>query len=440
MQNEGLDRNLIETSVTDIRRKILAKEIGIRIPTEIAKTHRNLSPGHNTYLATSDENIQRQLDQLVSLHQAPLAGIPISIKDCFDVTGYPTSTGSRFYQEQSGICAADSGVARRVRSVGGIIMGKTHLNQLAYGLTGENLDFGNCLQPANPTWLTGGSSSGAAASILEGSAMCAIGTDTGGSIRFPASLCGLCGFRASLGVGSWEGGKHLAESFDTIGFLFRHLEDALLLGETIFELPTPRTAPRFQKIGVVEGNFLRDAEPEVIAGAAGWSRILEQGGFSLENFAPIDWEEALEVFRPLQASEAAKIHAGNFDKFEPEIGARLEWGASLTQNELDMLRERRDLFVQRMQEIFSLYDLLLLPIAPIARLENGLDHRPARDRILRYTTPVSVAGLPCLALPNRVGGTQLVAPHGADRELLQLAALLRGNDSAQHGTAAASFT
>jgi aspartyl-tRNA(Asn)/glutamyl-tRNA(Gln) amidotransferase subunit A len=243
-----------------------------------------------------------------------------------------------------------------------------------------------------------------------------------------------------LGVGSWEGGKHLAESFDTIGFLFRHLEDALLLGETIFELPTPRTAPRFQKIGVVEGNFLRDAEPEVIAGAAGWSRILEQGGFSLENFAPIDWEEALEVFRPLQASEAAKIHAGNFDKFEPEIGARLEWGASLTQNELDMLRERRDLFVQRMQEIFSLYDLLLLPIAPIARLENGLDHRPARDRVLRYTTPVSVAGLPCLALPNRVGGTQLVAPHGADRELLQLAALLRGNDSAQHGTAAASFT
>jgi len=93
-----------------------------------------------------------------------------------------------------------------------------------------------------------------------------------------------------------------------------------------------------------------------------------------------------------------------------------------------------------MQEIFSLYDLLLLPIAPIARLENGLDHRPARDRVLRYTTPVSVAGLPCLALPNRVGGTQLVAPHGADRELLQLAALLRGNDSAQHGTAAASFT
>jgi len=162
------------------------------------------------------------------------------------------------------------------------------------------------------------------------------------------------------------------------------------------------------------------------------SSVGELGGFGID---PADkrtmWEEALEVFRPLQASEAAKIHEGNFDKFEPEIGARLEWGASLTQNELDMLRERGDLFVQRMQELFSRYDFLLLPTAPIARLENGLDHRPARDRVLRYTTPVSVTGLPCLALPNRVGGTQLVASHGADRELLQLAALLRSNDSAQ---------
>ena len=416
--------NLLEGSITETRRKLLSKEIDPKTLTEIAKTRCNLSPGRNTYIATSDENIDQQLDELSTIDHARLAGIPISVKDCFDVAGYATSSGSRFYQERSGIRTANSAVARQIRSAGGIITGKTHLNQLAYGLTGENRDFGNCLQPAHPAWLTGGSSSGAAASVLEGSAMCAIGTDTGGSIRFPASLCGLCGFRASLGVGSWEGGQHLAQSFDTIGFLFRHLEDALLLGETIFELPRPKTAPRFQRIGIVEGNFVRDAEAEVITGVAGWSQILEQRGFSLENFAPIDWEEALEVFRPLQAAEAAKIHSGNFDKFEPEIGARLEWGTSLTQNELEVLRERRDLFVQRMQELFSGYDFLLLPTAPITRLENGQDHRPARDRVLRYTTPASVAGLPCLALPNRVGGTQLVAAHGADRELLRIAVLL----------------
>lgn len=424
MRDNGLNSHLLEASVTELRQKILTKEIGVRVLTEIASGHRNLSPGRNTYLATNEENIERQLDQLDLSDHASLAGIPISIKDCFDVIGYPTSTGSRFYQERSGICATDSALARQVRSAGGIITGKTHLNQLAYGLTGENQDFGNCLQPANPSWLTGGSSSGAAASILEGSAMCAIGTDTGGSIRFPASLCGLCGFRASLGVGSWEGGYHLAESFDTIGFLFRHLEDALPLGEAIFELPKPKTVPRFKTIGVVDGNFLRDAEPVVLDGVVAWGRLLEQCGFSLERFAPIDWEEAMEIFRPVQAAEAAKQHTGNFNEFEPEIRVRLEWGATLGQSDMDTLRERREVFGLRMQELFARYDFLLLPTAPVSRLENGMDHRPVRDRVLRYTTPVSVAGLPCLALPNRVGGSQLVGPHGSDRELLRLGAAL----------------
>jgi Asp-tRNA(Asn)/Glu-tRNA(Gln) amidotransferase A subunit family amidase len=430
MRDSALHSDIIEASLNEVRRKIVAQEIGLRVPTGIAKEYRNLSPAGNTYLATNEEHIHQQLDQIDSanLRHAPLRGIPISIKDCFDVAGYPTSLGSRFYQERSGVRSADSAVARQVRSAGGIITGKTHLNQLAYGITGENRDFGNCLQKKNPALLTGGSSSGAAASILEGSAMCAIGTDTGGSIRLPASLCGLCGFRASLGVGSWEGGYHLAESFDTIGFLFRHLQDAVLLGEAILGLPRPRTVAHLQAIGVVDGNFLRNAEAEVLMGVEAWSQLLEKRGFSLEKFVPIDWEEALEIFRPIQAFEAARYHAGNFHEFEPEIRARLEWGASLGQSDLDTLRERRELFVLRMQELFSRYDYLLFPTAPIARLENGADNRAARDQILRYTTPVSVAGLPCLALPNRVGGSQLVGPHGSDRELLRIAELLCSND------------
>src|SRR5205823_66012 len=96
--------------------------------------------------------------------------------------------------------------------------------------TGENPDFGDCLQPGKEGALTGGSSSGACASVLEGSAAAAIGTDTGGSVRVPAALCGLAGYRASLGRGDWRGAAHLAESFDTMGWLFRDLEEAPLLG------------------------------------------------------------------------------------------------------------------------------------------------------------------------------------------------------------------
>jgi hypothetical protein len=136
----------------------------------------------------------------------------------------------QFYAARQPAAAADSWVAARLRDAGAVIIGKAHLHQLAYGVTGENRDYGDCLQPADPALLTGGSSSGAAASIQEGSALAAIGTDTGGSVRAPAALCGLTGYRASLGIGDWTGGYHLAPSFDTIGWLCRDLRDLPLLG------------------------------------------------------------------------------------------------------------------------------------------------------------------------------------------------------------------
>ena len=156
----------------------------------------------------------------------------MAVKDCFDVFGYPTTCGSRFYAAQNGIAAEDSFVATRLRRAGAVIMGKTHLHQLAYGITGENSEYGDSLQPSDPALLTGGSSSGSAASVQEGSAIAAIGTDTGGSIRVPAALCGLAGYRSTLGLGgaaAWAGGTHLAASFDTIGWLFRDLRDGPLL-------------------------------------------------------------------------------------------------------------------------------------------------------------------------------------------------------------------
>ena len=121
-------------------------------------------------------------------------------------------------------------MVERLRRLGAVITGKTHLHALAYGITGENPEFGDCIQPGTRDCLTGGSSSGACASVLEGSAIAAIGTDTGGSVRVPAALCGLAGYRASLGRGNWGGGAHLAESFDTLGWLFADLEEAPFLG------------------------------------------------------------------------------------------------------------------------------------------------------------------------------------------------------------------
>ncbi len=146
-----------------------------------------------------------------------LWGVPISVKDCFDLAGSPTTCGVRFYRDLNGTATRDSWLVEQLRAAGAVIVGKTHLHALAYGITGENPEFGDCVQPRDSGALTGGSSSGAVASVQEGSAVAAIGTDTGGSVRAPAALGGLAGYRSTIGRGDWRGGAHLAVSFDTHG-------------------------------------------------------------------------------------------------------------------------------------------------------------------------------------------------------------------------------
>src|SRR5450631_3753535 len=210
---------------------------------ELALANANQNPSRNSYLWSDPEWTRAEaarLDEMPSGEigpfgdgHSPLWGLPVSVKDCFDLAGAPTTCGVRFYRDLNGVAKRDSWLVERLRTAGAVITGKTHLHPLAYGITGENPEFGDCLQPGVEGALTGGSSSGAAASVLEGSAVAAIGTDTGGSIRVPAALCGLAGYRASLGRGDWSGAAHLAPSFDTMGFLFRDLEDAPLLA-TVF--------------------------------------------------------------------------------------------------------------------------------------------------------------------------------------------------------------
>jgi Asp-tRNA(Asn)/Glu-tRNA(Gln) amidotransferase A subunit family amidase len=188
-----------------LRAELIAGRMTPREAMRDALTHANSNAGMNVYLAPDAKRAMREAEDLPSRfggsagaeREKPLLyGLPISLKDCFDLAGFSTSCGSRFYAEQSGIVSTDSAVATRLRAQGARIVGKTNLHQLAYGITGENPEYGDCLQPRDPTRLTGGSSSGAAASVQEGSAVAAIGTDTGGSIRVPAALCGLAGCRS----------------------------------------------------------------------------------------------------------------------------------------------------------------------------------------------------------------------------------------------------
>lgn len=389
----------------------------------------NSNASRNTYISFdrtwTEREAQRQTDRVASGSASlPLCGVPVSLKDCFDLAGFPTSCGSKFYATHRQNASTDSWVAARLRQAGSVITGKSHLHQLAYGITGENRDYGDCLQPTNAALLTGGSSSGAAASIQEGSALAAIGTDTGGSVRGPAALCGLTGYRASLGLGDWSGGDHLAASFDTIGWLCRDLRDLPVLGGTIFDLPPELPSDATLRIGVLTGRLVDACEPDVLHSFTIWQDRLRRVSARLEPLQASFWSDAWDIYAPLQAHEASRLHAGFYHAFDPVISARLEWGASISAEEIQLLRQRHADFRRQHEQIFQRFDFVLAPISPISKLVAGADHTETRARLLRLTTPASLGGNPAVVLPSPECGLQLIAARNDDRRLLRFAAQL----------------
>jgi Asp-tRNA(Asn)/Glu-tRNA(Gln) amidotransferase A subunit family amidase len=418
-----------------LREALFSGAITPRAVAERALSKANSNAGHNVYITRVPDwtlsEAEASAARFATGEKPLLYGLPVSLKDCFDLAGFPTSCGSRYYAETDGLAREDSGVAARLRSQGASIVGKTHMHPLAYGITGENPDYGDCVQPDDPRCLTGGSSSGAAASVQEGSAVAAIGTDTGGSIRVPAALCGLAGYRASIKLahqrGLWRGGAHLAPSFDTLGWLFGDLRDGPLLAEGLFGLPVPMSAETRVRVGCVGAAFLHDCEPGVLAGLERWRERLSERGAEIVAFDASFWEEAMAIYAAIQAHEADAIHSaktrGDFSHFEASIAERLIWGASIAAAEVEQLRRRHAAFRDRMDALLSEHDFVIAPCAPVCRLAAGADHGGSRRAILRYTTPMSLAGVPVITLPGEGGaGVQLVAAGGADARLLSYAA------------------
>lgn len=263
--------------------------------------------------------------------------------------------------------------------------------------------------------------------------MAAIGTDTGGSIRAPAALCGVAGYRSSVTINTeprWRGGYHLAASFDTIGWLYRDLRDGPLLGRALFDLPIS-TAPTIDtlRIGAPDPSLIEDCDADVLETLRAWGSRFGELGASIGNFDARFWLEAMAIYAPIQASEAAALHQGYFEHFEPAIAERLAWGASILPAELAALHRRLVEFRAATDALFESFDYLLFPCAPMSSIAAGADHSATRSRILRYTTPVSLAGLPVVVLPTLrsggpAGGIQLIGPMGSDAALLALSASL----------------
>ncbi len=164
-------------------------------------------------------------------------------------------------------------------------------------------------------------------------------------------------------------------------------------------------------------------------------RELETLGLNARCIDTSWWADSVEIFAPIQASEAARLHAGHYDQVEPIIRDRLKWGASLKPDEVAALRKRQAEFQTRMDDLFATHELVLLPAIPVAKLTAGANQTQTRHRMLRYTAPISLPGAPAIAIPCAHGGMQLAAAREADESLLELAAQI----GAQRKAAPARF-
>jgi len=386
----------------------------------------------------------------------PLHGVPIAFKDNIDVAGMPTTAGSPWMADH--IPRLSAGVAQRLADAGALVLGKANLHEWSQGVTGHNHAFGPARNPFDPSRIAGGSSGGNAVLVGLRATPVAIGTDTGGSVRVPAALCGLVGFRPTIGRWPADGLVPISPSFDTAGVMARSVDDCVLIDSAVTGSPL-RLAPaslRGRRLGLPSTHFWESIDPPVAEAAEACLARLRDAGAVL---VPCALPEAGSLFEqgamsislyeilPALAGYFAR-HGRPFDAHSlskaivsPDVRPlfeRLFGPAAVTpeayHHALHVLRPRLQQVYHHCFERNGV-EALLFPTTPLTAARIGEDEQvllcgqrvPAFSAYIRNTGPASMAGLPALSLPmglTREGlpaGLELTGPAGSDSALLALA-------------------
>lgn len=360
----------------------------------------------------------------------PLAGLTFAAKDIYDVGGVRTGFGSPDWLRTHEPARRTAPAVQMLLDAGAHLLGKTHTEEMAFSLTGENAHYGTPVNPAAPERVPGGSSSGSAAAVAGGLVDFAIGSDTGGSVRAPASFCGIYGIRPTHGRVSLEAACPLAPSFDTCGWFARDAASLARVGEVLLggrankpgrvllaqdavALATPEAQQALRPALARASSVMGDMEPVVVSpeGLNAW----------------------FEVFRVLQFAEIWDTHRAWVTRvkpaFGPVIGQRFEAVAKVTSTEVAQMKPRREEITTRLDRLLADNAVLLLPTVPdIAPLLNCPPGQTAafRERAMGMLCISGLGRLPQVSLPLATLhgcpiGLSLVATRGNDEMLLDLA-------------------
>ncbi len=364
-----------------------------------------------------------------------LHGVPVAVKDLFDVAGWETSACSRMYAGR--IATEDAPVVAALRAAGAVIVGKTNMHELAFGATNDVSSFGPANNPWDPSRMTGGSSGGSAAAVAAGLVPLALGTDTGGSVRIPAALCGVTGLKTTHGLISLTGVVPLALSMDTVGPLTGDALDAALAMKALTGL---EIAWRDDLTGVtvgVAGNRSFDMiDSAVDAAVRDAIRVLEQAGAHVMDTALPDAEQARDTWADIALSEFLDSHPNLDDDLLSE-DLRFLAAAARQVGDGD-LRAARAAMAESgaaWERSFASVDVIAMPSTPVGAPPHfatsveidGAQVAVHGGLLSAKTRQVNVAGVPAISVPcglDRGGmpvGLQLAGAHGSENLLLAIA-------------------
>jgi aspartyl-tRNA(Asn)/glutamyl-tRNA(Gln) amidotransferase subunit A len=348
-----------------------------------------------------------------------LHGIPIALKDLIDVAGKRTTGGSLYWRER--VSAVTATVAQRLADAGMITLGKTHMVEFAFGAWGTNQTMGTPWNPwhLNTPHTPGGSSSGSGVAVGAALAPAAIGSDTGGSVRIPASLCGIVGLKTTVGRVSNFGTLALSETLDTLGPMTRDVEDAALLFDAMHgaDPQDPATLPharvdalRELRAGVKGMRFavLPDAElgeldPAVASAYAAALDVMRDLGARIETLAlPLSYKRLAEIVGKIIAAEGYALHREWIDRddlpFDRDVRDRIRWAKALSAADyIQVMAERRQL-KREVDTFLRAYDALLMPTTPLPAIPlSAVDQGKAPMSVL--TRPINLLDMCALSLP-----------------------------------------
>jgi aspartyl-tRNA(Asn)/glutamyl-tRNA(Gln) amidotransferase subunit A len=440
------------TTITELAQRLRRREIS---PVEITRACldriEKLNPVLNAFITVTAESALAEArvaeaEILRGEWRGPLHGVPVALKDLIDTAGVRTTSASALHRER--VPSEDAEVVRRLRQAGAVMIGKNNLHEFAYGGSSLVSYFGDVHNPWDRARIAGGSSGGSAVAVAAGLACAAIGTDTAGSIREPASLCGCVGLKPTYGRVSSRGVMPLSFSLDHVGPLAANVADAAVVLQAIagydaadatsVDHPVAdyvgalREDAKKLRVGIPRGYFFDDLDPEVAAAT-------EHALRGMHTLVAEIKEVQLDVptDRTLQMAEAYAYHAENVSKtpelYRAETARRIRNGEAVTAAQYIQGRRELELARRNICAVFADVDVLVAPTTPmpapsIADLRANPDNlRPAELKLLRNTRPFNVWGIPAISVPcgfTQSGlpiGLQIAGPHWREDLVLRVA-------------------